>query len=337
MSLAITLFSCSDEDEKEEIIQDETETNAEKESEIEKYSLEVTDDGEIIFYSSTDYYRYGPSIMEHEDGTMDAWFSSPGNSGSQWDWITYRHFDGSSWSKEKVVLKPTPDSKDQCSVCDPGVICFGDYYYMAYTATDYYEGKGTYNMAFVARSKNPDGPYEKWNGSGWGGDPQEIIFYDGWKEYWGIGEVSFVIKDEDLFVYYSYVDISEIYIGLYKADLVEDWPLTLRKKGPVLYQKDHDSVEVLYNEDRDMFYAFTIDQRLLEDSRLTVYESENGKDFTEIASIKDGIEDYAHNLGVAKDEEGHIQSSEELLIGYAYGKDWGRWNTKFQHFSLTFE
>ena len=33
-------------------------------------------------------------------------------------------------TKEKIVLKPTPGSKDQCSVCDPGVIYFNDYYYL---------------------------------------------------------------------------------------------------------------------------------------------------------------------------------------------------------------
>lgn len=322
------------------LVEDITESETQEEiidTKEKTYSIGAFDEGEIIFYASDDYYRYGPSIIKNGDGTMDVWFSSPGNSGSQWDWITYRHYDGTEWSEEKVVLKPTPGSKDRCSVCDPGVIYFDGYYYLAYTATDYYEGKGTYNMAFVSRSKNPDGPFEKWNGSGWGGDPKEIIFYDGGQQYWGIGEVSFVIKDDELFVYYSYVDIRDIYIALMKADLCENWPATLREKGPVLYQLNHDSVEVVYDEDRDTFYAFSIDERLLESSKLVVYESKNGKDFKEITSLKEGIEDYAHNLGVAKNKQGHIFSDEELLIGYAYGKNWGRWNTKFQHFQLKYE
>lgn len=300
-----------------------------------EFDVAVQDEGEILSYSYRDHYRYGPSIMEYEDGSMDAWFSSPGNSGSQWDWLTYRHSDdGINWSEESVVLKPTPGSKDQCSVCDPGMICFNGYYYLAYTATDYYDGNGSYNMAFVARSKSPDGPFEKWNGNGWGGDPEPFIFYDGGKDNWGIGEVSFVIKDEDLFIYYSYVDIRDTYIGLYKADLTDNWPSTVREKGPVLYQLNHDSVEVVYDKETELFFLFTIDGRMLEGSKLAVYVSENGKDFDEVAMTKDGIEDYAHNLGVAKSEMGWIFSKDELLFGYAYGEKWGAWNLKLQHMKI---
>ncbi len=319
----------------EEVIEDVTEkTEPVREK---TYGVEILDDGEVIFDSSQDYYRYGPSILKYDDGTMDAWFSSPGNSGSQWDWIVYRHYDGKKWSEEETVLKPTPGSKDRCSVCDPGVVCFGGYYYLAYTATDYYEGKGSYNMAFVARSRHPDGPYEKWNGSGWGGDPEPIVYYDGGQDNWGIGEVSFVVKDDDLFIYYSYIDIRDTYIGLCKADLREDWPAAMRNKGAVLYQTDHDSVEVVYDEKEDLFFAFTIRNRLMEESSLAVYKSDNGKDFEEIACVKDKIEDYAHNLGVAKSAEGWIDSSKEQLIGYAYGKNWGRWSLKMQDFVIKSE
>ena len=135
-------------------------------------TIDTADEGKVIFRSSEGYYRYGPSIIEYEDGSYDAWFSAPGNSSTQWDWITYRHSDdGENWSKEKTVLKPTAGSADQCSVCDPGVVFFDGYYYLAYTSTDDYRHKGTNNSAFVARSKKPQGPYEKWNGKGWGGKP----------------------------------------------------------------------------------------------------------------------------------------------------------------------
>ena len=344
-----SLLSCASKEKTEDIetpveeIVDDEEIIENKETEIEeetvetveieeKYQIDTDDPGYIVSYASEDHYRYGPSIMKYSDGSMDAWFSSPGNSGSQWDWITYRHSeDGINWSQEKIVLKPTPGSKDQCSVCDPGVIYFNDYYYLAYTATDYYEGQGSYNMAFVARSPYPDGPFEKWNGSGWGGDPEPIIFYDGGKDNWGIGEVSFVLDEEDLYIYYSYIDVRDTYIGLCKADPTDDWPATIRDKGAVLYQLDHDSVEIVYDENRESFFAFTINGRLLEGSKLVMYESKNGKDFHEVASVKEGIEDYAHNLGVSKSEKGWIDSSDELLIGYAYGKKWGSWDTRFQY------
>ena len=321
---------------KEPVEEENEEVIINPEADEREYILEAVDDGDIIFYASDDYYRYGPSIMKNEDGSYDAWFSSPGNSGSQWDWITYRHSDdGKNWSDETVVLKPTPGSKDQCSVCDPGVIYFGGYYYLAYTATDYYEGKGSYNMAFVARSKHPDGPFEKWNGSSWGGDPEPIIFYDGGKDNWGIGEVSFVILQEDLYIYYSYIDIADSYIGLYKADLIEDWPSSIRQKGPVLYRQDHDSVEVVYDEHFNTFFAFTMEGRLTEGSFLSVYESSNGKDFVKKMELKNMIEDYSHNLGVSKSPSGHIDTDKDILIGYAYGKDWGKWNTRFQRVRIS--
>lgn len=330
--LCLGLTSCQKKDDQTDMI-DPSDVSSEWD-----YSIDILDEGQIISYSSQDYYRYGPSIIRYEDGSMDAWFSAPGNSGSQWDWITYRHSDdGENWSEEKTVMKPTPGSKDQCSVCDPGMTYFNGFYYLGYTATDYYAGKGTYNMGFVARSKDPDGPFEKWNGSSWGGDPEPIVFYDGGQDNWGIGELSFVIKDEDLYIYYSYVDVRDMYIGLCKADLVDNWPATVRDKGAVLYQLDHDSVEVVYDQKRDAFFAFTIEGRLLEDSKLAVYRSENGKDFEKICDVKEGIEDYAHNLGVSKSPEGWVDIDSDLLIGYAYGKDWGRWNALFQHVKLKHE
>ena len=310
--------------------------NPEVQEETISLKVEAVNEGNVIFHTSQGFYRYGPSIMEYEDGSMDMWMSSPGNSGSQWDWITYRHSDdGVNWSSEQIVLRPTPGSKDQCSVCDPGVIYFNGYYYLAYTGTDYYEGKGSYNMAFVSRSENPYGPFEKWNGSGWGGNPEPFIYYDGGKDNWGIGEVSFVIYENDLCIYYTYIDIRDSYIGLYKADLVDNWPGLLRDKGPVLYSADHDSVEIVYDENLDIFLAFTMEGRMMEGSRLVLYESNNGKDFHKTNSTKEYIEDHAHNLGIAKSSEGFVDTSKELLIGYAYGPDWGRWDLKVQNLKVT--
>ena len=312
------------------------ETDEQIEETSEEYTITVLDEGTIIYSPGSDYgYLYGPSIIKNDDGSYDAWFSSPGNSGSQWDWISYKHSDdGIAWSDSEIVLKPTTGSKDQCSVCDPAVIHFGDYYYLGYTATDYYEGKGTYNMAFVARSLYPDGPYEKWNGTGWGGNPEPLIFYDGGKDNWGIGELSFVIYDGDLCIFYSYIDIRDSYIGLYKANLSEDWPGTMRSKGPVLYRLDHDSVDIAYDDNLNTFLAFTIYGRLTEGSQLNIYASSNGKWFEEAGSVKENIENFAHNLGVARNNDGHINSDEDILIGYAYGENWGRWKTKIQTINI---
>ena len=156
------------------------------------YEIAINDEGEVIYNpGSSNGYNYGPSIIINDDGSIDAWFSSPGNNGSQWDWIRYRHSeDGVNWSSSEVVLKPTPGSLDSCSVCDPGVIYFNDYYYLAYTGTNDVNRNGYNNSAFVARSENPDGPFEKWNGEGWGGDPVPMIEHTGDPSEWGIGEIN---------------------------------------------------------------------------------------------------------------------------------------------------
>ena len=299
-------------------------------------TIKALDEGNLVFNSSGDYYRYGPSIMTYEDGSMDAWFSAPGNSSSEWDWITYRHSDdGINWSKEQVVLKPTRGSKDNCSVCDPGVFYYNGYYYLGYTSTDYASGKGTCNSAFVARSKKPAGPFEKWNGSGWGGNPEPIIAYENDPRGWGIGELSFVIKDDELFVYYTYFDLNGGYTGLMKADLVKNWPLTMRDMGMVCPRVNNDSLDVVYAQDLDLFLAFSIDDRMSESSQVIVYKSPDGRDtFEKMDTTKKYIDDYAHNLGISKDAYGHIDTSRPVLIGYAFGKRWGHWSTRFQYMNI---
>ena len=307
--------------------------------EIEKekhYIIKIDDEGDIIYNpGSSSGYNYGPSIIINEDGSMDAWFSSPGNNGTQWDWIRYRHSDdGINWSPSEVVLTPTIGSWDSCSACDPGVVFFNDYYYLAYTSTFDSGRNGLNNSAFVARSKYPNGPFEKWNGSGWGGSPVPIIKYEGDPDGWGIGEVSFVIKDDDLFIYTTHIDATMAYVELRKADLVDDWPATIRYKNMVCFRPENDSLDVAYIEDLDMFFAFSINYRMQEKSDLILLISKNGKEFELADENKNYIEDYAHNLGVGKTKEGHINNTEDILIGYAFGKQWGQWATIMQHISI---
>lgn len=113
-------------------------------------------------------YRYGPSIMVHGD-ICEAWFASPGD-GYEADWFTYRHSEdgGRTWSEERVVMTPVPNSMDWFSVCDPAVFKYGKYYYIGYTSTVFANGGGVCNNGFVARSTSPTGPFERWCGNGWG-------------------------------------------------------------------------------------------------------------------------------------------------------------------------
>lgn len=301
------------------------------------YKVSALENRQVLFYTSrSSAYRYGPSIIKNEDGSYDAWFSSPGNNSSQWDWIRYRHSDdGVKWSNETVVLRPTPGSKDQCSVCDPGVIYFNGYYYLAYTSTSDYGYRGTNNSAFVARSKNPAGPYEKWNGNGWGGNPHPILEYKESPKGWGIGEVSFVIKDEQLYIYYTYFNTTGGYTALALADLSENWPNSIVDEGVACPRTNNDSLDVVYVEDEDLFLAFSIENRMTEYSKLMLFQSKDGKSFDVVDSSKSNMMNYAHNMGVAKDLQGHLKIDDDNLIGYAYGGYWGRWSLMMQRISLS--
>ena len=109
--------------------------------------------------TKTDYaYRYGPTIITNEDGSMDVWFSCTGSNESQeLDYFTHKHSSdgGMSWGEEKIVLSPTGLSKDRLSVCDPAAIYFNGYYYLGYTCT---LDKGGYtNHGFVQEVKIPTG------------------------------------------------------------------------------------------------------------------------------------------------------------------------------------
>lgn len=314
-------------------IQDEiiNETKEEKEI-IYNVTMEVKDEGYNIYSNDGYGYRYGPSIIKHEDGTIDAWFASPGSYG-EWDWIRYKHFDGESWGEEEVVLTPSSYGKDSYSVCDPGVIYFDDYYYIAYTSTSDYSGNN--NQLFVARSEYPNGPYEKWNGDGWGGDPEPFIEYADDPECWGAGEASFVIKDDDLYIYYSWINPDGDVTKLAKADLCEDWPKTIRFKGNCYSkQNSQDSCDVVYIDGIDKFVAFSTMYRFSNNSSVAIFTSDDGSEFELSDVVDDGIKEYCHNLGISKNKDGHINLDDNLFIGYAYGKYWGRWSTVFQDIKL---
>lgn len=301
-------------------------------------------------------YRYGPSIMTYPDKSADAWFASPG-AAEEADWFTWRHSSdgGKTWSDEKVVLTPTPDSMDFFSVCDPGVIRFGGWYYIGYTSTIYPERGGVCNNAFVARSKNPDGPFEKWTGDGWGslrhvesgdlswvGKPAPIVYFSGSKDCWGIGELSFVVLKDILYIYYTITStlsdgtfFSETRVAIADAT-VENWPKTIKQRGvaAVRASGSNDSFDVVYCEDYKKFIAISTDRRFTKESMLAFYESNDGLTFTRACELRTNTGCCCHNSGISGDEYHHIKKGDLLLLGYAYGSQWGFWGTRFHEYDF---
>lgn len=152
-----------------------------------------------------------------------------------WDKITWRHSvdGGKTWTEEADALLPSDGKRDAFSVCDPGVAKWGGWYYIAYTSTE--EPNGYDNYLYIARSKTPTGPWEKWSGSGWGQDPQPVIDYEPAagheSEVFGAGEPCIVVKDDVVYLYYSYNDYLVESNGIVRLH-VSQWLPPRMKTGP---------------------------------------------------------------------------------------------------------
>jgi hypothetical protein len=308
-------------------------------------SVTVLDAGKNIYVPPEDSvgYRYGPSMFVNADGSIDAWFAAPGAKG-EWDWITYRHSPdgGVTWTNEVRAVYPTPDSMDLYSTCDPGAVKFGGYYYIGYTSTIYKEG--ICNNVFVARSKTPQGPYEKWNGTCWGGAPKPLIYFDENQKCWGAGEPSFVVVGKTLFIYYTWTSMDANGNSINQTRVAtadagnENWPATLVYKGIAIDKSGipgSDSADVKFVDDYGKFIAVFTSERLGPDSYISVYESNDGHTFTNVNNLKTDICYYCHNAGLSSRPNGHIRLKDNKYIAYAYGPQWGVWATRMQAINIS--
>ena len=326
---------------------------------VEQLHMVVTGDGYDIYNppsgADADGYRYGAQYLYEDDGkTVHAYFSCVGSSQfGEWDWIAYRKSidGGNTWSAEKMVLSPSMNTTETYSVCDPGVVKAGDYYYIAYTST--LNAKGMANNVYVARSTNPDGPFDKWTGNGWGGvHPQPIFYCDDTPEKYGIGEPAMVVKDDTMYLYYTYMAADQRdYCMVATADLTtENWPATIVEHGvatrKITSSFQVDSLDVKYVEDYDKFIAIAAGHRFTEYSFIAVYESTDGIHFELVDAVRQGTYDALHNVGLSSGVDGHINVAEDadlLRVVYAYAgvpsdpdKDtWGLWATRVQPIAIS--
>lgn len=303
--------------------------------------IHAVDEGKDIYAPSEgeDFgYRYGPTILINADGSIDAYFAAPGAVG-EWDWIMYRHSPdgGETWTDEKAVLKPTPDSPDFYSCCDPGVVKVGEYYYLGYTSTT--NEAGVDNNVFVARSEKPDGPFEKWNGNGWGGRPEPIVDYTGDVSAFGAGEPSFVVKGDKLYIYYTWKDVNINQTRVAVADATdENWPATMENKGVAIDYKNYmsaDSADVKYVEDFGKFVAINTIERFTTNSFIGCFVSDDGITFSESCVVKENIGHCCHNAGISSRSDGHIRLEDGVYLAYAYGDIWAYWSTRMNKVDLS--
>lgn len=309
--------------------------------------------GWVIFDPTKDgvAYRYGPSLMLNEDGSIDAWFASPGGPGTdnihQWDWIRHKHSadGGKTWGPETIVLKASEGSRDCLSVCDPGVVKFGGHYYLGVTAVA--DPKGNDNEVFVARADAPAGPFEKWNGAGWGGNrPMPLVAFRQPVDVWGAGEPSFVVKDGKVFVYYSISSrddkgqpTNQTWVATAPAD-DPNWPGKIAGNQLAWNrEKDEDSTDVKYCDKLGRFISISSSHRLTAEAHLVYRESEDGLHWSAPAKLTENIKTWCHNAGISGTPEGHLDLTKQNYIGYAYSTEpkinWAFWYTNLHPITIT--
>ena len=267
-------------------------------------------------------YRYGPSIIINDDNSIDMWTSTEGGDGA-WDYIRHRKSTdgGRTWGTETIALRPTQGSIDALSVCDPGVIKYGGYYYIAYTSTQ--DTTGLNNSVFVARSTSPTGPFSKWNGSGWGGNPQPFIVYNGDPSAYGAGEPSLVKVNDTLYIYYTWLDkdangneIRQERVNTANATN-PNWPGSTTYQGVAV--SGFSSFDVKYIPAYGKFVAATNYYAMWPQGIVILYESTNGINFTPANAPKMSLSPGIHNIGISGTAEGHINLNQNNFIAYANG------------------
>lgn len=281
-------------------------------------------------------YRYGPSIIQNSDGSLDMWTCGPGG-GSAWDYVYYKRSTdgGHTWGTEAPAIAPTPGSRDTFSTCDPGVIKLGSYYYLGYTSTE--DSAGNVNQLYVARSLTPGSGYVKWNGTGWGGNPQPIVTYTGPSSGYGVGEPSLVEKDGTLFVYYTYLDgtgLSQTRLATASATNA-NWPGALTQRGVAIQREQggnagfdlvEDSSDVKYVDSLGKFVAVAESNRLRNDSYTVAYESTDGLTFVPSVFTNIDKQNYSHNVGISGTPNGHLDTTKPNFVAFAYGPNWAAWH-----------
>lgn len=238
-----------------------------------------------------------------------------------------------TWSVDSLDLAPAEFGNDRTCAKEPSVVKIGEYYYMAYTGSYNQEDMTKDNSVFAARTKTlGDKSWEKWNGTGWGGEtPEAVVKYDIAKrdtsKFYGAGEPSLVIKDNQVYLYYTYSDVSGIYTTrlAVAATADENWPAGLADKGVMLDpaaegMANTSGASVKFIDELNRFHAVQAVNRGQNNSYIVVWESVDGQTgWTQIATLSDNVRPCVDYPRYVSDDQGHVTAGMNHLLVYNSG------------------
>ncbi|MDE1191726.1 MAG: hypothetical protein PW786_06270 [Arachidicoccus sp.] len=288
----------------------------------------------IYLNASGSSYRNTIASIINSDGSVDAWFTTPGNkypNGLAYtSMITYNKSSdgGKTWGTEAVSLRPTQGNADQLFCRDPAVVKLSDgYYYIAYSSSNVSESID--NKIYIGRSENPAGPWDKWNGTKWAQDSSVAIVKDTAavaKKYYGAGAPSLIVLNNVLYLYYTFQpNTGQSFIKLYTSDLSDtNWPSKLVSMGTVLdksmyYVSKPERAVVKYREDIKKFVALFSVNSLTDSSYISYWQSSDGLFFSRSGSLRYNLKIDLSGCGLSSDENGFIQSNTKNFITYSVG------------------
>ena len=93
--------------------------------------------------------------------------------------------------------------------------------------------------------------------------------------------------------------------------------------------------DVQYIEDYGKFIAVNTIDRFTDESSVGIYMSNDGLTFVPSYSLKTNIAATCHNSGISSRPDGHIRLDDKVFIAYAYGTEWGLWNTRMHEIEIS--
>lgn len=306
-----------------------------------------------LFDAKSNYgiYNYCPSVIELEDGTRYVYYCTNQTLYQVIDYVGCRkgtpNGDGSyTWGSEKVVFSPSESLWDSMHTCDPSVIkgsfTYGgtEYaYLMAYlgcVSTDNQE-----NKVGLAVANSPEGPFIRV-----GTEPLVDFTKDSTSSVfqWGVGQPSLVSIDKagKVWLFYTRGDLGGTRTVVRECDFSNlDAPVMsneVKVATTNLVELDGDkdiinNADFAYDANRGIFYAASDchpnpssePNFISSHFRVTSFKGTNfaKASWKYLATIGPDDTTFArnHNVGLVRDEYGHIPARKYLTVYYTVSNE----------------